>query len=271
MLLRKITKHVTDQNWFAVFIDFLIVVLGIWVALMVGQWTQDQKDNSELARVKKEINDEIKPVYYYAYERLAIAPCRKARYKQLGEMLLNTEEKWPGAPGNYGDGELTKHRVFPMVLRSPRRPWYSDEWDAALSQGILDTMDSTQRGHLVRHYNMTRKINEIQNEISIIESGMQTLFQPLEMTPSDRFRYYDVLTKADALSANMEISAEQLIENIEINNLLVFSDEDRVTLTAFINESNSKRAEIYGDCSQTVELPLLNKKNDTLLKTSETE
>lgn len=260
MLLRKITKHVTDQNWFAVFLDFLIVVLGIWVALMVGQWTQDQKDNSELARVKKEINDEIKPVYFYAYERLAIAPCRKARYKQLGEMLLNTEEKWPGAPGNYGDGTLTKHRVFPMVLRSPSRPWDSDEWDAALSQGILDTMDSTQRGHLVGHYNMTRKINEIQNEISIIESGMQTLFHPLEMTPSDRFRYYDVLTKADALSANMEIRAEQLIENIETNNLLVISDEDRANGIAYIKERNSIRAEIYGDCSQTIELPLLNKK-----------
>ena len=271
MLLRKITKHVTDQNWFAVFLDFLIVVLGIWVALMVGQWTQGQKNQSELARVKKEINDEIKPVYFYAYERLAFAPCRKARYKQLGEMLLNTEEKWPGAPGNYGDGTLTKHRVFPLVLRSPSRPWDSDEWDAALSQGILDTMDSTKCGHLVQHYNMTREINEIQYEIYIIESSMQTLFHPVEMTPSDRLRYYDVLTQADARSAKMELTAEQLIENIETNNLVVFSDEDRITISAYLNERNSKRTEIYGDCSQTVELPLLNKKDDTLLKSNESK
>ena len=104
MILRSITKHVTDQNWFAVFLDFLIVVMGIWVALMVGQWTEDQQNKSELARVKQEINDEIMPVYYYAYERLALASCRKARYEDLGEMLLNTEEKWPGSPGDYGDG-----------------------------------------------------------------------------------------------------------------------------------------------------------------------
>ena len=245
MLLRRITKHVTDQNWFAVFLDFLIVVLGIWVALMVSQWTQDQKDNSELERVKQEINDEIMPVYYYAYERLSVAPCRKARYKQLGEMLLNTEEKWPGAPGNYGDGTLTKHRVFPLVLRSPSRPWDSDELDAALSQGILDTMDSTQRGHLVQHYNMINLISEIQDDIYIIESGMQTLFHPLEMTPSDRFRYYDDLTKVDARSALMELTAEQIIENIETNNLLVFSGEDIINTTAFLNERNSRKAEIY--------------------------
>ncbi len=269
MILRRITKHVTDQNWFAVLLDFLIVVMGIWVALMVGQWTEDQQNKSELERVKQEINDEIIPVYYYAYERLALASCRKARYKELGEVLLKTEEKWPGFPGNYGDGELTKHRVFPMVLRSPSRPWDSDEWDAALSQGILDTMDPTRRGHLVQHYNMTREINEIQDEIYTIESGMQILFHPLEMSPSDRYRYYDVLTKADARSALMELTAEQIIENIEANNLVVFSDENRVTITSYLKQRNLRRAEIYGGCSQTVELPLLSKKSENLIKPNE--
>lgn len=32
MLLRSITKHVKDQNWFAVFIDFIIVVFKVRVA-----------------------------------------------------------------------------------------------------------------------------------------------------------------------------------------------------------------------------------------------
>ena len=29
MLLRRITKHVKDQNWFAVVLDFAIVVAGV--------------------------------------------------------------------------------------------------------------------------------------------------------------------------------------------------------------------------------------------------
>lgn len=37
MILRRLTTHVKDQNWFAVALDFIIVVTGIWVALMVGQ------------------------------------------------------------------------------------------------------------------------------------------------------------------------------------------------------------------------------------------
>jgi len=40
MLLRRITKHVTEQNWFAVFIDFFIVVVGILIAFQITNWSQ---------------------------------------------------------------------------------------------------------------------------------------------------------------------------------------------------------------------------------------
>ena len=46
MLLRRITKHVTDQNWFAVALDFLIVVFGVFVGFQVQQWNQDRSDKA---------------------------------------------------------------------------------------------------------------------------------------------------------------------------------------------------------------------------------
>ena len=41
MLLRSVTKHVADQNWFAVFIDFLIVVVGVFIGIQVANWNAD--------------------------------------------------------------------------------------------------------------------------------------------------------------------------------------------------------------------------------------
>lgn len=38
MLLRRITKHVKDQNWFAVGLDFFIVVIGILIAFQITSW-----------------------------------------------------------------------------------------------------------------------------------------------------------------------------------------------------------------------------------------
>ncbi|MBL1430774.1 MAG: hypothetical protein COA60_004565 [Robiginitomaculum sp.] len=48
MILRRITKHVKDQNWFAVGLDFFIVVFGVFVGLQVQQWALErQRQNSE--------------------------------------------------------------------------------------------------------------------------------------------------------------------------------------------------------------------------------
>ena len=43
MLLRRITQHVQDQNWFAVFIDFLIVVVGILIAFQITNWSESRQ------------------------------------------------------------------------------------------------------------------------------------------------------------------------------------------------------------------------------------
>ncbi len=40
MILRRITKHVKDQNWFAVGLDFCIVVVGILIAFQITNWSE---------------------------------------------------------------------------------------------------------------------------------------------------------------------------------------------------------------------------------------
>ncbi|MGE5318690.1 MAG: hypothetical protein ACM3KD_00785 [Hyphomicrobiaceae bacterium] len=43
MILRRITEHVRDQNWFAVGIDLVIVVVGVFIGLEVQQWADVQR------------------------------------------------------------------------------------------------------------------------------------------------------------------------------------------------------------------------------------
>jgi len=44
MILRRITKHVKEQNWFAVGLDFLIVVIGVFIGLQVNTWNEARQD-----------------------------------------------------------------------------------------------------------------------------------------------------------------------------------------------------------------------------------
>jgi hypothetical protein len=38
MILRRITEHVKTQNWFAVGLDFVIVVVGVFIGIQVANW-----------------------------------------------------------------------------------------------------------------------------------------------------------------------------------------------------------------------------------------
>ena len=47
MILRRITEHVKTQNWFAVFLDFLIVVAGVFVGLQVNNWNEARSERAK--------------------------------------------------------------------------------------------------------------------------------------------------------------------------------------------------------------------------------
>lgn len=64
MLLRRITKHVNDQNWVAVGIDMLVVVLGIFIGFQLNNWNVErqnvQKGESYLERIAEELEQDIR-------------------------------------------------------------------------------------------------------------------------------------------------------------------------------------------------------------------
>jgi hypothetical protein len=43
MILRRITEHVKSQNWTAVGIDFVIVVVGVFVGIQVSNWNEERR------------------------------------------------------------------------------------------------------------------------------------------------------------------------------------------------------------------------------------
>lgn len=44
MFFRSIKRHLEEQNWTAIWIDFLIVVVGVFMGVQVDRWYQDRKD-----------------------------------------------------------------------------------------------------------------------------------------------------------------------------------------------------------------------------------
>lgn len=47
MILRRLTKHINDQNWFAVALDFFIVVIGVFIGIQVSNWNSSLQDRRD--------------------------------------------------------------------------------------------------------------------------------------------------------------------------------------------------------------------------------
>ena len=47
MILRRFMQHVKEQNWFAVGLDVIVVIVGIFLGMQVQQWYEERKSTEE--------------------------------------------------------------------------------------------------------------------------------------------------------------------------------------------------------------------------------
>lgn len=59
MLLRRVIDHVREQNWFAVGIDFVIVVVGVVIGIEVANWNQERQLAAQERSYLGQLRDEI--------------------------------------------------------------------------------------------------------------------------------------------------------------------------------------------------------------------
>ncbi len=60
MILRRLTEHVKAQNWFAVFLDFVIVVAGVFVGIQVSNWNAARLADGASRAVTAQLIDDLR-------------------------------------------------------------------------------------------------------------------------------------------------------------------------------------------------------------------
>ncbi len=59
MLLRRITEHVKAQNWTAVSLDFVIVVVGVFIGIQVANWNDVRQDRVDEPLFLERLHEDI--------------------------------------------------------------------------------------------------------------------------------------------------------------------------------------------------------------------
>ena len=60
MLLRRLAVHVKTQNWFAVWLDFFIVVVGVVIGFQITAWNERRVEQELEAEYVQRIGDELR-------------------------------------------------------------------------------------------------------------------------------------------------------------------------------------------------------------------
>jgi hypothetical protein len=60
LLLRSVSKHVAEQNWAAVAIDFVIVVVGVFIGIQVANLNETRIENQQSARFTDRLLDDLR-------------------------------------------------------------------------------------------------------------------------------------------------------------------------------------------------------------------
>ena len=94
MILRRLTQHVKDQNWFAVALDFVIVVAGILIAFQITHWSAARQDNLIYQQARTRVIEEAKAKFAQAQTFIA----RANDYQRAAESLIRDFESCHAEP-----------------------------------------------------------------------------------------------------------------------------------------------------------------------------
>ncbi len=252
MLLRRMTQHVKAQNWTAVGLDFVIVVIGVGVALAAGEWLNTRAVKADLQRAEVTIHRAVYYNYLNALERMAVKECNAIQIRQLADKLQNTDEPWVPVEPYPEASDISG--ALGTILRAPYRGWSTDAWKTASDSGLLIYMDPQRRDVLSGMFVVSETLGEQEDSIFQKQSELKALMIASELSASDRLRYYDILAEIDSASALIEVGAGYVIQGTE-NLEIALDPEFEKQFLEDVASRNRRGSEVYGDCFEPMVLP----------------
>jgi len=202
MRLRSITKHIKDQNWAAVVLDFFIVVAGILIAFQITNWNVARQDDIKATRLLERLEQDF-------VQQLEQTDLSMARHKQS---LSATSRLIEGVRlGAFDEEALISDVYYATEISTP--PGSSNAFQELVSSGQTGLIRSETLRRTLYEYNSS--VSFVRTEYSSFTAPVlqaQTMLMPARMLyatgiPSENFTQ---------LSTSQSVDSSILIGNPEI-------------------------------------------------------
>ena len=143
MILRRLREHVTHHNWFAVTVDFVIVVVGVFVGIQASNWNQARIEHRQAREYRSMLQNDLDT----NLENLAM---RKRYYHWVRDEALATLADLK-KPSDSLDDQFLLHAYQATQIQ----PWAlkRNTYDEILSVGAMAKLgDPTLRDQVANYY-----------------------------------------------------------------------------------------------------------------------
>jgi len=127
MILRRITQHVQDQNWTAIGIDFVIVVVGVFIGIQVSNWNAARQDRARAEVYSERLRAELRTEFIYTRSLTAYY----ASLHEASDLAYR---------GLTGQTPLDDGAILASAFRATQYNWYERRraaFDEIVSSGSL--------------------------------------------------------------------------------------------------------------------------------------
>jgi len=161
MILRRLSQSLKDQNWAAISIEFVLLVLGVFLGIQVANWNAERETNQKSAifteRLKADLRGEDWTYQFLiAYNREVLANANRAVEALDGKVALSDEALLVSA-----------YRATQYHNRNQR----GSTFDEMISTGSIELIrDPTLRDTAVRLYKLTLFDN-------LVREGMRSRYR----------------------------------------------------------------------------------------------
>ncbi|KGJ96414.1 hypothetical protein [Colwellia psychrerythraea] len=162
MLLRRLIENIKEQNWFVVWLDVSVVMVGIFLGMQVTNWNEDRKD------------DDLRRIYN---ERLIVDFNNERSGSEARVDYFNGTKEYGYQALNYlnqpiSDRVPTTDIIVAFMMASGR-------WENSSKQNTYNELINSGRIHLLGNFKLRDIINQYysDNTMRMVEfARMSTYF-----------------------------------------------------------------------------------------------
>jgi len=215
MLLRRVSEHVKAQNWTAIALDFLIVVLGVLLAFQINAWNESRRAKAvRAAAIERLLAESEKSVQYL---RTSVARYEDSNQKRADLLNRLGQDDWQDAKTDQMIQAIVTMGRMPPV--APPRSAY----DEIIASGLFAEIgDAKSRESVTAYFASVDYLNGM-------SEYMQTLSDWHSYWRSDSIS--EVFSPDEVFQTKTVLDVDAMREDEEFQALLVRGHRVQLALT----------------------------------------